>query len=141
MMDKLKGLFRNAAGQAQQKFARRNGHANDFIKAVARGEATILDRFGAALGAGDKVLYHAGFDLVGDVVAVTPVLDPTVQPGTMSITMTFTVPIMAPARQPYGAIIQIMSAAMQQQMAAQQQEQAEPSEKPSGLVDVGGKPV
>lgn len=88
-------------GSREQEFHKRRQRAMAEAatqRAIQAGDTRVfpVDRFGAPVTPGSKIIYRPEFDFVYDVLEIRPVLDPKAPPGWISVTMvtetTLTIP-------------------------------------------------
>ena len=66
---------RRTLRQAERRQREAQEASRQFLRALAAGQASAVDRFGEPIEVGCKLLYKASFDIVFQVVGVSPVLD------------------------------------------------------------------
>ena len=89
-------------GSREQEFRQRRQRAMAEAatqRAIQAGDARVfpVDRFGAPVTPGSKIIYRPEFDFVYDVLEIRPVLDPKAPPGWISVTMVTETTLRIPA--------------------------------------------
>ncbi len=77
-----------------------NMSRNDLLRAIGQGQVTPLDRFGQPIKPGHLALINPGFDPVGEILAVSPVLDPNAPPGVARVSVLIRMDLMTIVNQP-----------------------------------------
>jgi hypothetical protein len=109
-----------------------------FLQALSSGQVHAVDRFRNKIEAGQKILFRPPYDLIFEVVSVTPLLDPNAPAGMITLHLAVQVPVHVQANVENPQLIIVGGAPhAQQTQPAATPAQPEPAEIQA---DVRGEP-